>query len=117
MVPRTIGAFDVEWAVVAFPVVRDVGGAFRIFLVVPCLTALPTASFIDASRSMMTPPKAVSTLAGSSVPEDVAVELFESDLDGSFIYFAAWVNELSDILLARHYNLQFSRVSVCSARV
>ena len=115
MVPRTIGAFDVEWAVVAFPVVRDVGGAFRIFLVVPCLTALPTASFIDAGRSMMTPPKAVSTLAGSSVPEDVAVELFESDLDGTFFHTAAWINELSDILLARHRDFQFSCVPVCSA--
>ena len=117
MISRTIGAFGVEWAAVAFPVIRDVGGAFRIFLVVPCLTALPTASFVDAGRSMMTPPKAVSTLAGSSVPEDVAVELFESDLDGTFFYLTAWVDEFPDILFARHYDFQFSRIPVCSARV
>ena len=84
---------------------------------VPCLTALPTASFIDASRSMMTPPKAVSTLAGSSVSEDVAVEFFEPDLDGSFFYVASRIDELSDVLFARHYDLLFSRVPVCSARV
>ena len=117
MCSRTIGAFDVQWAVVTLPVIRDIGGAFRIFFVVPCLTALPAASFIDACRSMMTPPKAVSTLAGSSVSEDVAVELFEPDLDGTFFHIAAWVNELSDILLARHYDRLFSRVSVRSARV
>ena len=66
---------------------------------------------------MMAPSEAISTLAGSSVSEDVAVELFELDLDGTFFHIATWVNELSDILLARHYDLQFSRISVCSARV
>ena len=66
---------------------------------------------------MMAPSEAISTLAGSSVPEDVAVELFDADFNGAFLHATSWVDEFSDIFFARHCDLYFSCVSVVGACV
>ena len=65
----------------------------------------------------MAPAEAISALARTGVSKDVAVELLDPDFDGALFHIATRVDELSDILFARHCDFHFSCVSVVGARV
>ena len=64
---------------------------------------------------MMAPSETISTLAGSSVSEDVAVELLDADFNGAFFHATTRIDELSDIFFARHCDFHLPCVPITGA--